>query len=882
MMDAMKLLSVRALRGPNLWSDTTAIQADIAIDPHRAELLVGRATSAVPGLIVDSGGAPAVQVAQALGATARQLQLDAGSEVEVLRVQGFASKTDARLALSYREHEESAGRRALEIAFDLLVTPLCESGDAQQKWAESVRELRSLAQSERLGPSTGSIVAAARRRGIYAKRIAEDGSLIQLGQGARQRRIWAAETDRTSAIAEAIAQNKDLTKNLLEKVGVPVPKGRIPKSAEQAWEVAQQIGGPVVVKPLKGNQGKRVSVGLTSREEVMSAFELARLGGRSEVVVERQIFGDDYRLLVVGGKLIAAARREVPRVIGDGKKCIRELVSVANEDPRRGDDHSTSLSKLVLDDIASEVLASQGLDFDSVPKAGQSVILRRNANLSTGGSAVDVTDLVHPDVAARAIEAARMVGLDIAGIDLVATRVDRPLAETGGAFVEVNAAPGLRMHLDPSEGQGRDVGEAIIESMFTPGETARIPVLAVTGTNGKTTTVRCIAHIMKGLGHTVGVTCTDGIYIDGQRVDTGDCSGPKSARLVLSHPLVDAAVLETARGGILREGLGFDQCDVAVVTNIAEGDHLGMSGIETAQQLASVKETIVRAVAPTGAAVLNATDPLCVEMARRCPGGVVYFARQFDHPVLVAHRAAGGRFASVSEGWLVVGQGERLDRVIPVDAIPLTHGGRVGFEVDNVLAATAACWSVGVPKELISSRLGNFLGDVGTVPGRFNVITHGRSTIILDYGHNASALVALVEAISALPHQSRSIVYTPAGDRRDIDIFEQAAIIGNEFDRVYIYEDKCLRGRADGEVIRLMRQGLAATRRVRQVIEACGEFGAIQTALDGLRPGDLLLCQVDQVEEALEFVQRSLANRPRRMPSVNELQVGNAPMARAG
>lgn len=877
MMDAMKLLSVRALRGPNLWSDATAIQADIAIDPTRADVLVERAISAVPGLIIDAGGAPAVRVAQALGATARQLQLDAGNQVEILRVQGFASKADARLVLSYREHEESAGRRALEIAFELLV-----NGDSQQNWAESVRELRSLAQSERLGPSTGSIVAAARRRGIYAKRIAEDSSLIQLGQGARQRRIWAAETDRTGAIAEAIAQNKDLTKNLLEKVGVPVPKGRIPKSAEQAWEVAQQIGCPVVVKPLKGNQGKRVSVGLTTREEVMSAFELARLGGRSEVVVERQIFGDDYRLLVIGGKLVAAARREVPQVTGDGKSRIRELVAVTNEDPRRGDDHSTSLSKMVLDDIASEVLGSQGLDFDSVPKAGQNVILRRNANLSTGGSAVDVTDLVHPDVAARAIEAARMVGLDIAGIDLVATRIDRPLAETGGAFVEVNAAPGLRMHLDPSEGQGRDVGEAIIESMFTPGETARIPVLAVTGTNGKTTTVRCIAHIMKGLGHTVGVTCTDGIYVDGQRLDTGDCSGPKSARLVLSHPLVDAAVLETARGGILREGLGFDQCDVAVVTNIAEGDHLGMSGIETAQQLASVKETIVRAVAPTGAAVLNATDPLCVEMARRCPGGVVYFARQFDHPVLVAHRAAGGRFASVADGWLVVGQGERLDRVIPVDAIPLTHGGRVGFEVDNVLAATAACWSVGVPKELISSRLGNFRGDVGTVPGRFNVITHGRSTIILDYGHNASALIALVEAISALPHQSRSIVYTPAGDRRDIDIFEQAAIIGNEFDRVYIYEDKCLRGRADGEVIRLMRQGLAATRRVRQVIEARGEFAAIQTALDGLRPGDLLLCQVDQVEEALEFVQRSLANRPRRMPSVNELQIGIAPMARAG
>jgi cyanophycin synthetase len=875
-MDAMKLLSVRALRGPNLWSDATAIQADVSIDPNEVDILLQRAVAVCPGLVVPPSGSPTLRAVQGLGDLARQLQVEAGSQVELIRVVALAAKTDARLVLVLGYQEEAVARRAIEVAHSMMI-----ASDQSLTWDAAVRDLRNLIQAERLGPSTGSIVAAARARGIYARRVT-DGSLVQLGQGARQRRIWAAETDRTSAIGEAIAQNKALTKQLLEKVGVPVPKGKVPHSADEAWEVARAIGGPVVVKPLKGNQGKRVSVGLKTREEVVNAFELARLEGRSEVVVERQIFGDDYRLLVVGGRLVAAARREVPRVTGDGVATIRQLVAVENEDPRRGDDHSTSLSKMVLDDIASEVLAGQGLDFDSIPAAGQTVVLRRNANLSTGGTAVDVTDIVHPDVAARAIEAARMVGLDIAGIDLVATRVDRPLAETGGAFVEVNAAPGLRMHLDPSEGQGRAVGEAIVESMFRPGETARIPVVAVTGTNGKTTTVRCIAHIIKGLGHTVGVTCTDGIYVDGRRIDTGDCSGPKSARAVLAHPLVDAAVLETARGGILREGLGFDQCDVAVVTNIAEGDHLGMAGIDTAEQLADVKATIVRAVAPSGAAVLNAADPLCVGMAPRCPGGIVYFARQFDHPVLVAHRRAGGRFASVRDGWFVVGQAERVERLIPVDAVPLTHGGRVGFEVDNVLASAAACWSVGVPKEIIGSRLGSFRGDVGTVPGRFNVITHGRSTIILDYGHNASALVALVEAISALPHQSRSIVYTPAGDRRDIDIFEQAAIIGNEFDRVYIYEDKCMRGRADGEVIRLMRQGLGATRRVRQVIEARGEFNAIQMALDALRPGDLLLCQVDQVEEALEFVQRSLASRPRRMPSVSELPLGASPMARAG
>jgi cyanophycin synthetase len=841
----MKLTSVRALRGPNLWSNETAIQADVNVGTRQALVLAE---------------------------LARELQVEVGCDVTLAKAIAPRRTGDARVVVGYTE--EAVGRRALELAVDLL------SGEPNAKDRASVqRELSDLLHAEQLGPSTGSIAAAARARGIFVRRIT-DGSLVQLGQGARQRRIWAAETDQTSAIGESIAQDKDLTKLLLAKVGVPVPKGRVVKTADAAWAAAQEIGASVVVKPLKGNQGKRVVVGLKTEQEVREAFEIAHYRN-SDVLVEQQIFGDDYRLLIIGGKLVAAARRDVPCVTGDGTRTIRELVAIANEDPRRGEDHSTSLSKLLLDEIAEEVLTAQNYHFDSIPEQGKVVTLRRNANLSTGGTAKDVTDEVHPDVVARAIDAARMVGLDIAGIDVVATSVRVPLEESGGAIVEVNAAPGLRMHLDPSEGQGRAVGEAIIESMFQPGDDARVPVLAVTGTNGKTTTVRCIAHILKGLGHTVGLTCTDGIYVDDRRVDTGDCSGPKSARLVLSHPQVTAAVLETARGGILREGLGFDQCDVAVVTNIADGDHLGMGGIETASQLANVKETIVRAVSSKGVAVLNADDPLCVKMAEHCPGSVIYFSRRYTSPVLVEQRRAGGRYVTVKDGYIVLGQGSELERLMPVDAVPLTHGGRIGFEVDNVLAATAACWSVGVPKEIIQGRLGGFQGDVGTVPGRFNVITHGRSTIILDYGHNASALFALVDAITEFPHQSRSIVYTAAGDRRDLDILEQSAIIGNEFDRVYLYEDKCTRGRADGEVIRLMRQGLAATRRVQKLYETRGEFNAIQMALDNLRPGDLLLCQVDQVDEALEYVKRALMIRPRRMPSVSEVSLGSAPYATA-
>lgn len=838
------LSSVRALRGPNLWSNDTAIQAEVQASEQEALVLAE---------------------------LARELQMDIGCPLTLACATAPHRQGTAKIAVGYSE--EAVGRLALELASSML-----RGEPNAPDRATALKQLRDLLHNEQLGPSTGSIVAAARARGIYTRRIT-DGSLVQLGQGSKQRRIWAAETDRTSAIGETIAQDKDLTKSLLDKIGVRVPKGYVVYDADDAWAKAQAIAGPVVIKPLRGNQGKDVVVGLVTESEVREAFALARKGERA-VLVEEQIFGDDYRLLVIGGKLAAAARRDPPRVKGDGQQSVRELVALANQDPRRGEDHATSLSKLLLDTIADEVLTSQGLCADSVPAARQIVLLRRAANLSTGGTAEDVTDQVHPEVAERAIEAAKMIGLDIAGVDFVATRIDRPLEETGGAVVEVNAAPGLRMHLDPSYGQGRDVGCAVIESMFQPQEDARIPVLAVTGTNGKTTTVRCIAHILSGLGLKVGLTCTDGIYVDGNRVDTGDCSGPKSARLVLAHPLADAAVLETARGGILREGLGFDYCDVAVVTNIADGDHLGMGGIETVAQLAHVKETILRAVSPKGAAVLNATDPLCVKMAANCPGSVIFFARDPNSPVLLHHKRTGGRYVTVVEGYVVLGCGEELSRVVAVASVPLTHGGRIGFEVDNVLAATAACWSVGTPKEVLAYRLTTFQGDVGTVPGRFNVITHGRSTIILDYGHNASALFALVEAIAEFPHQSRSIVYTAAGDRRDLDILEQSAIIGNEFDRVYLYEDQCTRGRVDGEVIRLMRQGLAATRRVQKLYETRGEFNAIQMALDHLRPGDLLLCQVDQVEGALQYVQRALATRPRRMSSVVDLPT--TPVANAG
>jgi cyanophycin synthetase len=500
------------------------------------------------------------------------------------------------------------------------------------------------------------------------------------------------------------------------------------------------------------------------------------------------------------------------------------------------------------------MLASQSMTVETIPAAGQVVILRRNANLSTGGSAIDVTDEVHPLVAERAIDAAAMVGLDVAGIDIVASRIDQPLDITRGAIVEVNAAPGLRMHLEPSRGTPRPVGEAMVNSIFPHGENGRIPIVAVTGTNGKTTTTRCVAHLLQSSGRRVGMTCTDGIYIENRRIDSGDCSGPKSARSILGNPRVDAAVLETARGGILREGLGFDWCDVAIVTNVGEGDHLGLGGIATVEELARVKAVPVRRVTAQGAAVLNADDPLVASMAKLCRGSVIFFSRNPESPVLLAHRNHGGKAVTVRDGAIVIATGRDERRVARLTDLPLTHGGRIAFQVENLLAAVAAGHALGISLDSIRTGIETFTSDLKTVPGRFNVLNHRGSTVILDYGHNSSALLALNNAIEKMPHRRRKIVYTAAGDRRDEDIIRQAQIIGDFFHDIYIYEDQCTRGRPDGEVMRIMRKGFGAARRDRTILQESGELAAIGAAIASLTPGDLLLCQVDQIDLALDYV----------------------------
>ena len=856
----MKTETLKALRGPNIWSDETLLEAVLVLDgPPLTSAERQRLLGALPSNLADQvtsvlktakASDDATLEATLCTALAYGISRTVGCEIGAPNTLAIDAGKSYRVLVEYME--ETTGRQSFDLAMELVAS--VRSGQSIDL-PPRIRAIQKDFESNRLGPSTGAIVRAAQARRIPTRRLT-GGSLVMLGHGSRQRRIWAAETDRTSAIAESIAQDKDLTKMLLSTIGVPVPEGRPVDTADEAWKVAQEIGLPVVVKPRQGNQGRGVSVGLRTQEAVKLGFEIAEKQG--DVMVERHIEGKDFRMLVIGGRLIAAARREPPQVTGDGTRTIAELVDIVNQDPRRGEDHATSLSKMRLDAIGIEMLNEQGLAPSSIPAKGQIVLLRRNANLSTGGSAVDITDTVHPDVADRAIEAATMIGLDVAGIDIVASRIDQPLEVTRGAIVEVNAAPGLRMHIEPSEGTPRPVGEAIINSAFQLGDNARIPIVAVTGTNGKTTTARCISYLLEQSGRRVGMTSTDGIYIENRRIDTGDCSGPKSARAVLANPRVDAAVFETARGGILREGLGFDFCDVAVVTNLGEGDHLGMGGIETVADLAKVKSLIVRRVASQGSAVLNADDPLVVNMAKLCRGSVIFFSRNANSPVIRAHRAAGGKAVTIKDGHVVIATGRDERRVARVTDLSLAMGGKIPFQVDNLLAVTAAGHALGLSIETIRMGIETFTSSMKTVPGRFNVLSHKGSTLILDYGHNADALVALVEAIGKMPHQKAKIVYTAAGDRRNEDIVRQAEIIGKHFDEIFIYEDQCTRGREAGEIMRLMRQGFSDGN---HVIQESGELSAISAAIASLAPGDLLLCQIDQIDLGLAHV-ANLVQKP--------------------
>jgi cyanophycin synthetase len=793
----MEFRKVLALRGPNIWANFPVLEAWVdlgLLKDSPSDELPGfneRLMAWLPTLVEhrcsvgERGGffqrlRRGTYLAHILEHVTLELQSLAGTEVGYGRARETSEEGVYKVAVEY--DDEELGRACLEAGRELCLAAV--HGRPYDVEAE-LQKLRELARKVRPAPVTAAVVKAARARRIPVLRLGGAG-LLQLGHGARQRRVLGGQTDRTGALAAAAARDNELTRTLLRAAGVPVPEGRPVAGAEDAWAAAQEVGTPVVVKPRHGYR-RRGGRNLARREEVHAAYHAAA-SDASSLLVEKFAAGAEWRLLVVGERVVAAARRPGPN-----------------------------------------------------------------------GGAEDVTDRVHREVAAQAIEAARAVGLDVAGIDVVADDISRPLEEQGGVVVAVVANPAFGLH-GPSADALRPVAEALVAGLFPDGEMGRIPVAAVTGVNGKTTTSRLLAHIVARTGRCVGLTCTEGIYVGGRRAEAGDCSGPQSARAVLQNPRVEAAVLETARGGILRAGLGFDRCDVAVVTNIADGDHLGIADIDTPEKLARVKRTLVDVVAPAGAAVLKADDPLTAGMAEDCPGSVVFFARDGEHPVVMRHRAANGRAAFVRDGRIVLAEGGQEIPLLPLERVPLTHGGRVAFQVENALAAAAAAWALGVPCEVILAGLESFAADLERAPGRFNLVEVHGATVVLDYGHNAASLSCVLETLAAWPHARRTAVYGGVGDRRPDDLVRQGELLGDAFDRVLLYEEEgCMRGRQAGELNALMRRGLAAGGRVTDIEEVQGAVRAVEVALESVRPGELLLVQVDQVDATVELVRRYLA-----------------------
>ena len=723
------------------------------------------------------------------------------------------------------------------------------------------RALQQMVARNRLGPTTQSLVDAAEARGIEWSSV-DEGRFIRLGTGSRQKLIRASITSQTSHIAVELAGNKAQAKALLDRAGIPVPRGVVVTEADTAVEAAQELHLPVVTKPLDGNHGRGITLGLTTPGEVRNGFETAAQHG-ARVIVEEQLVGRDYRILVVDGKFVAASERRPAHVIGDGTSTITALIERLNLDPRRGPGHSSVLTRITVDDDLVKVLASSGLNVASIPAEGQHVALRHTANLSAGGDAVDRTDQVHPANIAIAERAARVIGLDVAGLDIITPDIALDMSTSGGGIVEINAAPGFRMHLNPSEGQPRDVATPVIESLFPGRTSSRIPITAVTGTNGKSTTVRMIAHILAHTGTTVGMTTTSGIYIGDQLIRAVDASGPKSARTILGDASVDTAVLETARGGILREGLAYSRADVGVVMNIT-ADHLGLKGVNTLDDLARVKGVVARNVRHRGTTVLNADDPRTRGMARYAGGRVAYFTTRggdLDEE-LASHVRSGGLLARLEATpqrktlWLH----DRGDETLLMDAaeIPATIGGTALFNIQNALAAALAAYAQHVPIDTIRVALRTFESSFEQNPGRMNITTAPGFTAILDYAHNPAAMQALGVVISHLrPTHDRVIgVVSVPGDRRDDDIRELGRIAATIFDDLVFRERPDGRGRAAGGVITLLCEGAEQAgmppERIRRVMD---EHAAVQTALELANPADLVVVSPTEVAASWQQIE---------------------------
>lgn len=866
----MKILQTLTLRGPNYWSirrhKLIVMRLDLqALDEKLSNELPGfyeGLAKTLPSLVEHhcspghrGGFLERVQRGTLMGHivehVALELQELCGMPVGFGRTRQTGDPGVYSVVYEY-EHEQAgryAGRAAVRLCDALVNNGYYPTDELEQDLAD----LKDLCASAALGPSTETLIQEAEARQI-PWRLLSTRAMVQLGYGVNQQRLQATLSSNTSLLAVELACDKEGTKTILEEAGLPVPRGAVIQYFEDLPDTIEDVGGfPIVMKPLDGNHGRGITLDIQTLAEAEKAYDLASDASKSRsVIVERFYQGSDYRLLVINGNLVAVAQREPAHVVGDGHSTIEALIEQTNQDPNRGDGHDNVLTRIVIDQTAIAVLERQRLSLSKVLAQGEKAYLRATANLSTGGMAIDRTDDIHPENIWIAERAAKVIGLDIAGIDVVTSDITRPLREKNGVIVEVNAAPGFRMHACPSKGLPRNIAAPVMEMLFPPGASPRIPILAVTGTNGKTTTTRLLAHIYRQLDKIVGYTTTDGIYLGNFLVEKGDTTGPQSAAMILGDPTVEVAVLETARGGILRSGLAFDRCDVGVVLNVA-ADHLGQGDINTIEQMAQVKGVIAEAVSPTGYAILNADDPLVAAMAKKVVGKVAYFSMNANNPIIDEHTRRGGLAAVYENGYLSILEGRWTLRLEQAIELPATMAGMAPFMIANALAASLAAFAQGVDIEAIRQGLRTFSPSAEQTPGRMNLFKLGDHHALVDYAHNPAGYEAVSAFVQNWQGERIGVVGGP-GDRRDEDLLLLGQIAARTFNRIIVKEDNDKRGRASGEVADLITKGVYQVNSQLKCETILKESEALEMALEQASSGSLVVIFPESVSRAIEII----------------------------
>ena len=892
----MKILQTQTLRGPNYWSIRRSKLILIRLD---LEDLADRPSNTIPGFYdslvavlpsleehycspgCKGGFLSRVREGTMMGHiiehVALELQTLAGMPVGFGRTRETATAGTYQVAIEYQIETAGryAARAALRLCQSIIETGTYAAAELQKDLADAI-ELRNEAA---MGASTDALVKEAQILGIPWMHL-ETCDLFQLGYGKYQKRVQAALTSNTNIIGVELACDKEKTKKILAGMGIPVPLGMTIYSFNELKDAIDKLGYPIVIKPLNGNHGRGITIDIQDWEHAGIGYDRAREISKG-VIVEHFYQGRDHRILVVNHKVVAVAERVPAHVFGDGIATISALVERENQDPRRGDGHDNMLTKIELDDSTAEMLSRQGWTLDTILPADRVCYLRATANLSTGGIAIDRTDEIHPDTLWLAERVSHIIGLDVAGIDVITTDITKTLAEADGTIVEVNAAPGLRMHISPSQGVGRNVAAPILNMLFPPGTPTRIPIVAITGTNGKTTTTRLIAHIFSQVYNAVGFTTTDGIYIGDRLLEKGDTTGPQSAQIILQDPTVDIAILETARGGILRSGLAFQHCDVGVVLNVA-ADHLGLGGIDTIDQMSRVKGVIAEAVHVDGYAVLNADDERVAAMAKDVPGKVAYFSMNPDSPLVRSHVQRGGIAAVYAEDYLTILQQDWVHRIEKVERVPVTLGGRAPFMIANALAASLAAFVQGVNVEHIRAALRSFKASVEQTPGRMNLFNLGRYHALVDYAHNPAGYAAVGSFVKNWPGHAIGVVGGP-GDRRDEDLMELGKLSATFFDRIIVKEDDDTRGRPWGDAAEFIVQGIeqanTATNAVVPHSIMLNEAEAIEWALDNAPDNALVTIFPDDVSRAIALImsRNPVPDDPEVMSPV-ELKPDNLPI----